>query len=216
VCAALIHVRVLLMVTQVDDQAKSAAKLAVHLLKQPQQQQALPQRVASLERSTSLGLGPGGISGNVQVHGIIGSSITSSAAAAGEQQQQLQLPAAGEGVAMAPGVAAAADALDALVALLEQYCHPSNTGSWSAELAVFLRHSTHYFMKVCECVSVVLRMVCVHVLIQAPTDVARMLASCSASAPVPCGLHQTPPQPLPAMHRCWGANAARLAGLESR
>ncbi|WIA33391.1 hypothetical protein OEZ86_006527 [Tetradesmus obliquus] len=32
--------------------------------------------------------------------------------------------------------------------LLEQYCHPSNTGPWSGDLAVFLRHGVHYFMKV--------------------------------------------------------------------
>jgi hypothetical protein len=51
---------------------------------------------------------------------------------------------------MSAAVAASADALDALVQLLEQYCHPSNTGPWSSELAVFLRHGVHYFMKVGE------------------------------------------------------------------
>jgi hypothetical protein len=55
---------------------------------------------------------------------------------------------AGEGVPMSAAVGASADALDALVQLLEQYCHPSNTGPWSGELAVFLRHGVHYFMKV--------------------------------------------------------------------
>jgi hypothetical protein len=56
--------------------------------------------------------------------------------------------AAGEGVPMSAAVEASAGALDALVQLLEQYCHPSNTGPWSGELAVFLRHGVHYFMKV--------------------------------------------------------------------
>jgi hypothetical protein len=51
-------------------------------------------------------------------------------------------------VTMSAAVEASADALDALVQLLEQYCHPSNTGPWSSELAVFLRHGVHYFMKV--------------------------------------------------------------------
>lgn len=58
---------------------------------------------------------------------------------------------------MSAAVEASADGLDALVQLLEQYCHPSNTGPWSGELAVFLRHGVHYFMKVgrpgCVCVS---------------------------------------------------------------
>jgi hypothetical protein len=49
---------------------------------------------------------------------------------------------------MSAAVSASADALDSLVQLLEQYCHPSNTGGWSSDLAVFLRHGVHYFMKV--------------------------------------------------------------------
>jgi hypothetical protein len=49
---------------------------------------------------------------------------------------------------MSAAVESSAAALDALVQLLEQYCHPSNTGPWSGELAVFLRHGVHYFMKV--------------------------------------------------------------------
>jgi hypothetical protein len=149
---------------QVDDQPKSAAKLAVHLLKQPQQQQgsevpdlaAAVATAASLEGALSLGLGPAGGSSGVSVQGILNSRQCAAedvpdgvaAALAGEQQQQ-QGAAAGEGVPMSAAVSAAADALDSLVQLLEQYCHPSNTGHWSGDLAVFLRHGVHYFMKVC-------------------------------------------------------------------
>jgi hypothetical protein len=150
---------------QVDDQPKSAAKLAVHLLKQPQLQQladsaaaavaeAAVATAASLESALSLGLGPAGSSSGVSVQGILHSrqcvaaeADVLAAALASEQQQQQGL-AAGDGVAMSPAVAAAADALDSLVQLLEQYCHPSNTGAWSGDLAVFLRHGVHYFMKV--------------------------------------------------------------------
>jgi len=168
---------------QVDDQAKSAAKLAVHLLKQPQQPAAAaaaaaatttaaaaaaaaaagPPKTQTLDRSLSLGLGPPGTGSGVVVQGIVHSrsdepsTLTSQGSTAlkglslGEPGGVLGaegLEAAGEGVPMSPAVEAAADALDALVQLLEQYCHPSNTGSWSSELAVFLRHGVHYFMKV--------------------------------------------------------------------
>jgi hypothetical protein len=154
----------------VDDQSKSAAKLAVHLLKQPQQQQQAAVRqqeqqtasaaaaaASSLERVLSLGLGAPGAGSGVEVQGIVASrredslgggaaaGVTPPPAAAAAAAAGL---AAGSGVAMSPSVAGAADALDALVSLLEQYCHPSNSGSWSGELAVFLRHGVHYFMKV--------------------------------------------------------------------
>jgi hypothetical protein len=147
---------------QVDDQPKSAAKLAVHLLKQPQQPQqqatsnaaaeAAVATAASLEGALSLGLGPAGSSSGVSVQGILHSrqcAADSLAAALASEQQQQQGETAGDGVAMSAAVAAAADALDSLVQLLEQYCHPSNTGGWSGDLAVFLRHGVHYFMKVC-------------------------------------------------------------------
>jgi hypothetical protein len=152
---------------QVDDQPKSAAKLAVHLLKQPQQQKvsgvsdpaaaaAAVATAASLEGALSLGLGPAGSSSGVSVQGILNSRQCAAedlpdslaAALAGEQQQQ-QGAEAGDRVPMSAAVGAAADALDSLVQLLEQYCHPSNTGHWSGDLAVFLRHGVHYFMKVC-------------------------------------------------------------------
>ncbi|KAF8058035.1 proteasome activator subunit 4 [Scenedesmus sp. PABB004] len=138
---------------QVDDQAKSAAKLVVHLLKQPHPRAAAPQPGAAvaapsaapaaaggaegLARALSLGLGPPGGGGGVSAHGVLRSGGGAEPGPAG----------AAAGLAMSPAVAAAADALDALVQLLEQFCHPSNTGAWSGDLAVFLRHGVHYFMK---------------------------------------------------------------------
>jgi hypothetical protein len=63
---------------QVDDQSKSAAKLAVHLLKQPQQQQQQavavsgpPDPSSSLDRSLSLGLGTPGSGNGVDVQGLV-------------------------------------------------------------------------------------------------------------------------------------------------
>lgn len=158
---------------QVDDQSKSAAKLAVHLLKQPQRQggaaagaaavpAAAPASSGGLEKALSLGLGPGGSGSGVMVQGILRSRTAAQTAAAeaertsssgvlglsAEGSSHAAAGAAGEDVAVSPAIAASADALDSLVQLLEQYCHPSNTGSWSGDLAVFLRHGLHYFMKV--------------------------------------------------------------------
>lgn len=159
-------ITLLLLPTQVDDKAKSAAKLAVHLLKQPPQRTATTvtaSKTSSLDRSLSLGLGPlqGSAAGSgVEVQGIVASRAgddnneglaagdSSSGSGFGPGFEPSPSAAAGEGVAMSSAVEASADALDALVQLLEQYCHPSNTGSWSGELAVFLRHGVHYFMKV--------------------------------------------------------------------
>lgn len=160
---------VCLYCTQVDDQAKSASKLVVHLLKQRPQPSSTPAAAAtasSLDRSLSLGLGAPGSSSGVEVQGIITSpsdlqqGLAASQGSAALKGLTLQgepktlggggegFEAAGEGVAMTAAVEASADALDALVQLLEQYCHPSNTGPWSGELAVFLRNGVHYFMKV--------------------------------------------------------------------
>lgn len=49
--------------------------------------------------------------------------------------------------AASEAAAGAADRLDALVQLLEQYYHPSNGGSWTPDLAAFLRQAVHYLMK---------------------------------------------------------------------
>lgn len=151
-CNTLLH-------CQVDDQPKSAAKLAVHLLKQPQAAAAAAAAKANagLARMLSLGLGTVDAASGVQVQGLLHSR-------GHEQQQSAQgnagdgstlrgegldeAAAAGEDVVMTAAVSASADALDSLVQLLEQYCHPSNTGGWSSDLAVFLRHGVHYFMKV--------------------------------------------------------------------
>lgn len=175
-----ISLRPSLTLLQVDDQSKSAAKMMVHLLKQPQQQQPAATSTAaaaaapakpSLDRSLSLGLGTPGTGCGVEVQGMVHSRTTaepsttqgSAALPQGLSLQQgsgvlpegaaaagvgVDFEAAGEGVPMSAAVSSAADGLDALVQLLEQYCHPSNTGSWSSELAVFLRHGVHYFMKV--------------------------------------------------------------------
>lgn len=95
---------------QVDDCSKSAAKLALHLLKQPAP-------AASGHASSAAG-GRG-----------------DDAAAAGDGGDDVE----GGEVALSPGSAAALERLELLVALLEQYGHPSNTGGWSGDLAIFLR-----------------------------------------------------------------------------
>jgi hypothetical protein len=138
-------------VDQVDDCSKSAAKIAVHLLKQrdpqqPQEQQQPGTPVAAagpgtpkkarvgLTRMQSLGLGASAEGSGVDLNGILRTS------AAGELPQVSEAPASS-------AVLAACDSLDSLVQLLEQYAHPSNGGQWSGDIAVFLTFSVHYFMK---------------------------------------------------------------------
>lgn len=78
-------------VDQVDDVSKSAAKLMVHLLKDP-----------------------------------------------GHMDE-------GEGTLAVSD--SAMSALEAIVELLEQYYHPSNGGSWTWDLTIFLKQAVHYFVK---------------------------------------------------------------------
>jgi len=124
---------------QVDEQPKSAAKLAVHLLKQPQSSSAAVSRAASssmssadagLDRMLSLGLGAVGASSRVAVQGLLHSRFEQpqdALVAAGDVVPDgsssgslapgiCEGAAAGEGVAMSAAVAASADALDSFSA----------------------------------------------------------------------------------------------------
>ena len=42
-----------------------------------------------------------------------------------------------------PGV----QCMEKFVALLEQYCHPSNNGRWTSDLASFLNYLVKYFLE---------------------------------------------------------------------
>jgi len=134
-------------VDQVDDCSKSAAKIAVHLLKQrdaAQQQPGTPVAAAGpgtpkkarlgLTRMQSLGLGASAEGSGVDLNGILRTNE------AGDLPQGSEVPATS-------AVLAAADSLDSLVQLLEQYAHPSNGGQWSGDIAMFLSFGVHYFMK---------------------------------------------------------------------
>lgn len=117
-----------------DDASKSAAKLALHLLKQPDgtaaaappppAAEAAPPAAprCALARADSSTPAAAASTARVSLRGVVSDA-----------------PPAGGEEAAAPGAAAAADALDSLVQLLEQYYHPSNGGSWTPDLAVFLR-----------------------------------------------------------------------------
>lgn len=146
---------------QVDEAPKSAAKLVVHLLKQQQQQNEQQdkqqQQQLPLQSVPSLGLGTPSSGGGVAVQGVLRSQpgpqgllLLPSSSKCGDHHHATggAAAAAGEGVPLAPSVAAVADALDTLVGVLEQYAHPSNSGPWSGSIAMFLRHGVHYFMKV--------------------------------------------------------------------
>lgn len=130
---------------QVDEQSKSAAKLAVHLLKQPHSSSSKEADMAAgLSRMLSIGFGPSGAGSGVTVQGV----LNSRGSVDPPDSQTLSSEGTFEAGDLSEAAAANADALDRLVQLLEQYCHPSNTGSWSGDLAVFLRYGVHYFMKV--------------------------------------------------------------------
>lgn len=143
-------------VDQVDDRSKSAAKLALHLLKQPDSKATAMDSSSSLPASS-----PQATSALCRGASLTKGASSSLDAASGGKPPKSE-PVLGSGVArhgfissqisadeepITPDVEGALDAFDALVQLLEQYCHPSNSGSWSHDLAVFLRQVVHYFMK---------------------------------------------------------------------
>jgi hypothetical protein len=113
---------------QVDDQAKSAAKLALYLLKQPDGTPA-----AAAPRPAALARTPSALAREDA------STPAAAASAAAVTLRGVISDAAPDEGGEGEGAAAAMDALDSLVQLLEQYYHPSNGGSWSSDLAVFLR-----------------------------------------------------------------------------
>jgi hypothetical protein len=82
----------------------------------------------------SLGLGASAEGSGVDLNGILRTNE------AGDLPQGSEVPATS-------AVLAAADSLDSLVQLLEQYAHPSNGGQWSGDIAMFLSFGVHYFMK---------------------------------------------------------------------
>jgi hypothetical protein len=183
-------------VDHVDDSPKSAAKLAVHLLKQADPKGLTPTPTAagtatadrsgsvelaaavagasSLERMMSAGFGAAALGSGVVTPGILSHTASSTSSGGGSSDPVSSSSRKGRGRSsaeataaagggggggggegrpalteqpMTAAVAAACDDLDSLVQLLEQYCHPSNGGNWSHDLASFLSQGVHYFMK---------------------------------------------------------------------
>lgn len=124
-----------------DDQSKSAAKLALYLLKQPDgaeppappspRQPPQPAAAVGLARADSSTPAAAASTASVAAAGVI-SDAPRGGVGGGDQPEE---------EAASAGAAAAGEALEGLVQLLEQYYHPSNGGAWTPDLAVFLRQA---------------------------------------------------------------------------